>query len=90
MRLIDADHFKQMIAGGAIKAGTETAAGLGAAICRLVDEEPTAYDVDKVIEQLECKTFTAELYSKEFNGQTINNLLCFGDIHEIIRTGGAE
>lgn len=53
MRLIDADHFKKMIAGGAIKTGTETAAGLGAAICRLVDAEPTAYDVDKVVEQLE-------------------------------------
>lgn len=49
---------------------------------------PTAYDVDKVIEQLRNKTFSAEVHNDVFNGAQINYLLCMGDVWEIVKEGG--
>ena len=43
-RLIDADAFKERI-------GTETK--IREMLCKAIDEEPTAYDLEKSIEQLE-------------------------------------
>lgn len=51
---------------------------------------PTAFDVDKVVEQLESKMFTADLYDHGWEGQTVNNLLCFGDVYEIVKGGGRD
>ncbi len=53
-----------------------------------IHEQPTAYDVDKVINMIESKMFTADLYGDEWDGQTVNNLLCLGDIYEIVKEGG--
>lgn len=50
-RLIDADEFKKQIAGMAII--NNFPAGKANALCELIDVQPTAYDVDKVVEQLE-------------------------------------
>lgn len=50
MRIIDADKFKKQIAGMAIVNGYS--AQKVNKMCELIDEQPTAYDVDKVIEQL--------------------------------------
>lgn len=47
MRLIDADKFKEEM-------GTETK--LRRMICSAIDEQPTAYDIDKVVEELEEKS----------------------------------
>ena len=58
MRLIDADKFKKQIAGMAIVNGYS--AQKVNKMCELIDEQPTAYDVDKVVEQLEER-------SKEYN-----------------------
>lgn len=51
MRLIDADEFKKQIVGMAIinnykpdKANT---------LCELIDVQPTAYDIDDVVDKLE-------------------------------------
>lgn len=44
MRLIDADKFKDCF-------NTDTA--IGKTMHLMIDEQPTAYDVDKVVEQLE-------------------------------------
>lgn len=44
MRLIDADAFKKTI-------GEDTS--LRRTICCVIDEQPTAYDIEKVVEQLE-------------------------------------
>ena len=53
MRLIDADAFTEQIAAAVLKKGTGEAAELGTNIIRLVDAQPTAYNVEKVIEELE-------------------------------------
>ena len=52
MRLIDADEFKKQIVGMAIinnykpdKANT---------LCELIDAQPTAYDIDKVVKEIEA------------------------------------
>lgn len=51
MRLIDADEFKKQIAGMAI-ANNYTAEKANK-MCELIDCQPTAYDVDKVLECME-------------------------------------
>lgn len=34
--------------------------------------------------------FSAELYGDEWDGQTVNNLLCMGDVYEIIKEEADE
>lgn len=61
MRLIDADAFKEYIKNGFQDAmnlvkneeGRDIARQITDAFCRDIDEQPTAYDADKVVEQLE-------------------------------------
>lgn len=68
MRLIDADAFKEYIENGFQDAmnlvkneeGRDIARQITDAFCRDIDEQPTAYDIDKVVEQLKER-------SKEFN-----------------------
>mgnify|MGYP001167264325 CR=1 FL=1 len=50
MRLIDADVLKSLIAGMAIS--NNYPANKANALCELIDAQPTAYDPDKVVEQL--------------------------------------
>lgn len=50
MRLIDADTLKSLIAGMAIS--NNYPANKANALCELIDAQPTAYDPDKVVEQL--------------------------------------
>lgn len=45
--------------------------------------------IDKIIEQLEEIIFSAECYNDDFNGTQIDNLLCLGDVIEIVK-GGTE
>lgn len=51
MRLIDADAFKKQIAG--ITIANNYPANKASALCDLMDAQPTAYDVDKVVAELE-------------------------------------
>ena len=50
MRLIDADYFKEQIAGATVKENIEPKKAI--ALMRVVDSQPTAYDVDKVIDKI--------------------------------------
>nr|DAJ51008.1 MAG TPA: hypothetical protein [Caudoviricetes sp.] len=50
-RLIDADKFTKQIVGTALV--NNYPANKALALCKLIDSQPTAYDVDKVVEQLE-------------------------------------
>lgn len=67
-RLIDADVFKEYIKNGFQDAANlfkseecrDVARQITEAFCRDIDEQPTAYDIDKVVEQLKER-------SKEFN-----------------------
>lgn len=38
----------------------------------------------RLLEEIGKKMFAADVYNKDFNGREINNLLCFGDVAEII------
>ena len=74
-RLIDADKLKEAI-NSSLNTGRETFSP--EIICEAVDEQPTAFDVDKVVEQLEDYLF--EKYCIE--GETT--------IDEIVKGGGVE
>ena len=40
--------------------------------------------IEKLIGRLEERIFSAELYNDEFEGKTIDNLICLGDVTEIV------
>ena len=50
MRLIDADNLKTLVTAVSIADGYD--AGFVNEFCKLIDSQPTAYDVDKVAEKL--------------------------------------
>lgn len=50
MRLIDAELFKKQVAAMAIKNGY--AAEKANTLCKLIDNQPTAYDIDRVLKEL--------------------------------------
>ena len=50
MRLIDADEFEKQIAGMTI--ANNYPVKKASALCDLIDEQPTAYDLDKVVAEL--------------------------------------
>lgn len=50
MRLIDADYFKEQIASATVKENIEPKKGI--ALMGVVDSQPTAYDLDKVIDKI--------------------------------------
>ena len=39
---------------------------------------------EKIKERLEKEIFVAELYGGEWNGQTVDNLLCLGNVADVI------
>ena len=53
MRLIDADNFKTQVAAAAISNGFMQSSEKARVMIELIDMQPTAFDVDKVVEQLE-------------------------------------
>lgn len=58
MRLIDADALKKDLKSVTLSNGTLVNTN---AVLYLLEEYPTAYDVDKVVEQLEEWTFNADV-----------------------------
>lgn len=58
----------------------------------VVKNQPTAYDVDKVIEELKKNTFCAECYDEaaRFDGEVFDCLLFLDDVHKIVKAGGAD
>lgn len=51
MRLIDADEFEKQIVGMTIL--NNYPPNKANALCKLIDSQPTAFDVEKVVEQLQ-------------------------------------
>lgn len=41
-------------------------------------------ELEKILEELEKYTFSAEVYDDDFNGETITNLICLGDVREVL------
>lgn len=88
MRLIDADYFKKQIAAATLKNNIESNKGL--ALMELVDAQPTAYDVNKVVEQIRARKICGKCLN---NGNAIGVCAEFCDIGkelEIIKSGGIE
>ena len=99
MRLIDADKLLDDMKKELEKAVNEE--NMDKAECMVimttaialkdfVNRQPTAYDVDKVIKQLEERLFSAEVYNDDLDGCDINDLLCMGDVIEIVEAGGLD
>lgn len=100
MRLIDADAFKSQIAGMAIS--NNYPANKANAWCELIDAQPTAYDLDKVVEQLEERTAflkdctkygnkTAEKQLKSYDTMMMYEVKdLVDDLLEIVKGGGAD
>lgn len=82
MRIIDADKFKKQIAGMAIVNGYS--AQKVNKMCELIDEQPTAYDVDAVVEQLKTDS-SVRLYG---SGNSNNYLIPLEKAIKIVKAGG--
>ncbi len=81
MRLIDADEFIRQIAGMAIVNGWPRYKAY--AFCELIDNQPTAYDTDKVVEQLETDS-SVRLYG---SGNSDNYLIPVKRAIDIVKDG---
>lgn len=86
MRLIDADVFKQQIAGMAIVAGYSPQKANR--LCKLIDEQPTAYDVDKVVERLEKEK--NPLYREDGSLMGERTAIRIDKAIEIVKGGGID
>lgn len=89
MRLIDADEFKKQIVGMTIV--NNYPINKANALCDLIDAQPTAYDIDKVIKQLEekdseCEDFGTCNYCQRHWCPRV--LIDRDDAIEIVKTGG--
>lgn len=83
IRLIDANELKKQIAGMAII--NNYSADRANKMCELIDSQPTAYDVDKVVERLEGALLNLTFH-KDYNSKAWNRA-----IHkaiEIVKSGG--
>lgn len=41
-------------------------------------------ELKKILYELEKRIFTAEVYNDDFDGTTITNLICLGDVRDIL------
>lgn len=83
-RLIDAEEFKKQIAGMAIV--NNYPPEKANALCKLIDAQPTAYDPDKVAEQLEnLKTINVDI-----GFGTLANTLRKEVVLDIVKGGGVD
>ena len=94
MRLIDADLLKKNIAKwlqGSDPQETEMVRvdDIAVSVIMEIDEQPTAYDVEKVVEQLEEWAFNADVNIGD--GTVMNSdLIVSKNAIEIVKRGGAE
>ena len=99
MRLIDADALKKDLKSVTLSNGTLVNTN---AVLYLLEEYPTAYDVDKVVEQLEERTAflkdctkygnkTAEQQSKSYDTMMMYEVKdLVDDLLEIVKAGGVD
>ena len=86
MRLVDADALKKDLKSVTLSNGTLVNTN---AVLYLLEEYPTAYDIDKVVSQLEKWSFNADVNIGD--GTMMNhNLIVSKNAIEIVKRGGAE
>lgn len=83
MRLINADKLKEAI-NSSLNTGRETFSP--EIMCEAVDEQPTVFDVDKVVEQLEKRSTLA----KPVGWTKSYEIVILNDAVEIVKGGGVE
>lgn len=89
MRLIDADKFKQQIAAVCVENHYDT--GRANSLIKLIDAQPTAYDVEKVIKLLDNRAASAKEYWDAFNDScAFGEMNAYEQAIEIVRSGGCK
>ena len=83
MRLINADKLKEAI-NSSLNTGRETFSP--EIICEAVDEQPTAFDVDEVVQQLEM--LIEDKVSE--SGDDWYTAQCLNEAVDIVQGGGVE
>lgn len=86
-RQIDADALKRLIAGMAIS--NNYPANKANALCELIDAQPTAYDTDKVVRQLEDYGNEETHYYKNTPYEKCIEE-CIGKAIQIVKGGGVD
>lgn len=85
MRLIDADALKKDLKSVTLSNGTLVNTN---AVLYLLEEYPTAYDVDKVVEQLENeRKFLEHAYDKDLGKEKARS---YAHAIEIVEGGGVD
>ena len=91
MRLVDADYFKERVADVVQNNNIKLETGL--ALMELMDELPTAYDVDMIVEQLENERYLPPLDCEDDGGYSeyaegFNEMV--DSAIEIVKSGGVS
>lgn len=85
MRLIDADALKKDLKSVTLSNGTLVNTN---AVLYLLEEYPTAYDVDKIVEQLENeRKFWENAYNRNFGKEKARS---YEHAIEIVKGGGVK
>lgn len=91
MRLIDANLLKEAI-NNSLNTGKETFPP--ELIYECIDNQPTAYDVERVIKELDEKSImvatSKEFYNDPQNGKYVANVVELRDAIKIVKGGGVE
>lgn len=82
MRLIDVDEFKKFISELPNGENGYSQVYDKSSILDFIDDQPTAYDVDKVVERLEVNSMFAQVDDEPF--------VMLDDAVEIVKSGGIE
>lgn len=82
MRLIDADAFKQQVAASVIAGNLSSEKGN--AMCKLIDKQPVAYDLDKVIKDLEDSALAHAMNGQSY-GEDVQSRAGTGAVGNTIR-----
>lgn len=88
MRLIDADTFKRQIAGMAIV--NNYPPNKVNALCELIDNQPIAYDVGKVVEQIRTMEICGSCLNNQNSIGVCSTFCDVGKKLEIIKRGGVN
>lgn len=88
MRLIDADEFKRQIAAVVIKNGTSKSVDKANVLFDSIDLQPTAYNVEKVVQQLKQDIDNCSEEDLDNCKNTTCRKCRFERINRIVRNGG--
>ena len=86
MRLIDADNFKTQVAAAAISNGFMQSSEKARVMIDLIDMQPTAFDIDKVVEKLEeLAEYEKKDWQKYDEEQSFGGYCAYGRAIEIVK-----